>query len=119
MYTYIPEDETLMTCDSFGCHFSSPAVFNDVTEDFDGFMDAYKYYFDNIIGPYKIPYMVNALKKIEPLRIKRICNGHGPVIRSNPQRYIDMYKEWCKPQLKTNTVTVVYATAYGYTRKLA
>ena len=119
MYTYIPEDETLMTCDSFGCHFSSPEVFNDVTEDFDGFMDAYKYYFDNIIGPYKIPYMVNALKKIEPLRIKRICNGHGPVIRSNPQRYIDMYKEWCKPQPKTNTVTVVYATAYGYTRKLA
>lgn len=119
MYTYIEENKTLLTCDSFGCHFSSEAIFNDVTEDFDGFMEAYKYYFDNIIGPYKLPYMANALKKIEPLEIRHICNGHGPVIRSNPERYIEMYKNWCVAPEKTNTVAIVYATAYGYTRMLA
>ena len=30
MYTYIPEDKALITCDSFGSHYSCEEVFNDL-----------------------------------------------------------------------------------------
>lgn len=118
MYTYIPEISALFTCDSFGCHYADDKVFNDeMTGDF---TPAYKYYFDNIIGPYKQPHMVNALNKIKDLDIKFIGNGHGPVLRSNIQKYIDMYRDWCEPEVKTDkTVAIAYVSAYGYTTSLA
>ena len=118
MYTYIPEAKALFTCDSFGCHYSDERVFNDLIEG--DFYQAYKYYFDNIIGPYKNPHMVNALKRIEGLDIEFIGNGHGPVLRSNIQKYIDLYKEWSAPEAKPNKSAVIcYVSAYGYTKQLA
>ena len=56
MYTYIPELKALFTCDSFGCHYADERVFNDLIEG--DFTEAYKYYFDNIIGPFKNPFML-------------------------------------------------------------
>ena len=53
MYTYIPESKVLITCDSFGCHYSDERVFNDAIDDPSDLMDAYKYYFDCIMGPFK------------------------------------------------------------------
>ena len=89
MYTYIPEAKALFTCDSFGCHYADSRVFNDLIEG--DFTQAYKYYFDCIIGPFKRPYMVNALEKIKGLDIEFVGNGHGPVLRSDVQKYLDMY----------------------------
>lgn len=118
MYTYIPELEALFTCDSFGCHYSDERVFNDLIEG--DFYDAYRYYFDNIIGPYKNPHMRNALKRIENLPIRFIGNGHGPVLRSDIQKYLDLYKEWCEPVSNPEkSVVLAYVSAYGYTAALA
>ncbi|MDR3238861.1 MAG: FprA family A-type flavoprotein [Clostridiales bacterium] len=117
MFTYIPECKTIFTCDAFGCHYCDAKVFNDqITGDFE---EAYKYYFDSILGPFKA-YTAQALKKIENLEIETICNGHGPVIRSNPQSYLDLYRQWSQPVKKDRaSVVIAYVTAYGYTRKLA
>jgi flavorubredoxin/NADPH-dependent 2,4-dienoyl-CoA reductase/sulfur reductase-like enzyme/rubredoxin len=118
MFTYIPEAKALFTCDSFGCHYSSEKVFNDLIEG--DFYDAYKYYFDNIMGPYKNPHMIKALEKIEGLDIEFIGNGHGPVLRTNIQKYIDMYRAWSLPETpKAPKVVIAYASAYGYTEQLA
>ncbi len=118
MYTYIPEKKALFTCDSFGCHYADDRVFNDLIEG--DFTDAYKYYFDNIIGPFKRPYMTNALKKIEGLDIAFIGNGHGPVLRTNLDHYINLYKQWCEPPKKERKdVVIAYVSAYGYTKELA
>jgi flavorubredoxin len=118
MYTYIPELKALFTCDSFGCHYSDPRVFNDLIDG--DFTDAYKYYFDNIIGPFKNPFMVRALDKIQALPITFVGNGHGPVLRSNVHKYFAMYREWCTvPKSDTRTVAVAYVSAYGYTKALA
>ena len=118
MYTYIPERKALFTCDSFGCHYADDRIFNDqITGDF---TDAYKYYFDNIIGPYKNPHMLNALKKISGLDIEFIGNGHGPVIRTDIQKYLDMYREWSTPvKNDKKSVAIAYVSSYGYTRTLA
>lgn len=118
IYTWIPEIGALFTCDSFGCHYADDKVFNDLmTGDF---TPAYKYYFDNIIGPYKNPHMVNALDKIKDFNIKFIGNGHGPVLRTDIQKYLNMYRNWCQPAVKdTKTVAIAYVSAYGYTAQLA
>lgn len=118
IYTWIPEIGALFTCDSFGCHYADDKVFNDLmTGDF---TPAYKYYFDNIMGPYKNPHMINALNKIKDFDIKFIGNGHGPVLRTDIQKYLDMYRRWCEPQVKDKkTVAIAYVSAYGYTAQLA
>ena len=118
MYTYIPELKALFSCDSFGCHYADDRVFNDLIEG--DFTDAYLYYFTHIIGPFKRPFMTKALDKIAALDIQFIGNGHGPVLRSNIQKYLDMYREWCAPQPKNGKeVVIAYVSAYGYTRSLA
>ena len=84
------------------------------------FTEAYKYYFDNIIGPYKNPHMLNALKKIENLEIQFIGNGHGPVLRRDIPKYLEMYRQWSAPAPKQDpAVAICYVSAYGYTGRLA
>lgn len=118
IYTYIPAMKAIFTCDSFGCHYADDNVFNDLIDG--DFYDAYKYYFDNIIGPYKNPHMLTALKKIENLDIEFVGNAHGPVLRKDITKYFDLYRKWSTPE-KTNktSVVVAYVSAYGYTKMLA
>ncbi len=82
--------------------------------------ESYQYYYDNIIGPYAHPSMANALKKIEPLEIELIANGHGPVLRKDIPHYIELYQKWSAPVVRENKqVVIAYASCYGYTKMLA
>lgn len=117
MYSYIPEDKTLFTCDSFGCHYCSDLVFNDLMDE--DFTDAYRYYYDAIMSPFKT-FVLKALDKIKPLDIEIICPGHGPVLRKNYEKYVQMYNDWAQPSTKNpNYVVIPYVSAYGYTQKIA
>ncbi|MEG0912500.1 MAG: FprA family A-type flavoprotein [Oscillospiraceae bacterium] len=121
MYTYIEEDKVLFTCDSFGSHYCYDKVLRSTLSDTDGYLRAAKYYFDNIIGPFKNPFMTNALKKIEPLEIDMICPGHGPVLDSHIDELLKLYRDWCRPepQHKHKQAVIAYVSAYGYTKQLA
>ena len=55
MYTYIKEDKTLVTCDSFGSHYAHEGILRSTVTDTEGYLRATKYYFDNILGPFKQP----------------------------------------------------------------
>ena len=120
IYTYIEGMDTLVTCDSFGCHYADDKVCADLMEG--DFTDAYKYYFDMIMGPFK-PYVRSALEKISSLQIETICPGHGPVLRGDLDRYIGMYEEWSREPAPIKhekpKVTIAYVSAYGYTAELA
>ena len=36
------------------------------------------------------------------------------------RQYLDMYEEWCKPEVReTKRVAIAYVSAYGYTKELA
>ncbi len=117
MYSYIEEDATLITCDSFGCHYCDEKVFND---DIEGdFTDSYKYYFDMIMGPFK-PHVLQALHKIKDLDLDIICPGHGPILRKDLDRYLGLYKTWATEKKRDKpSVVIAYVSAYGYTKKLA
>lgn len=119
MYTYIPEVKALFTVDSFGCHYADDRVFNDLIDG--DFTEAYKYYFDCIMGPFK-PFVLKALDKIKPLDIQFIGNGHGPVLRANIPHYLELYRQWAAPVVvpaDERRVAIAYVSAYGYTKQLA
>jgi NADH oxidase (H2O-forming) len=121
MYTYIEEDKTLLTCDSFGSHYSFDEILLSKVKDNEGYLRATKYYFDCIIGPFKNPFMVKALDRIKDLEIDMICTGHGPVIDCRIGEIIELYKKWCtvvNPNPR-KTVIIPYVSAYGYTKELA
>jgi len=121
MYTYCKEDRTLFTCDSFGSHYSFEEILRSKVTDEEGYKRATKYYFDNIIGPFKDPYMTDALERTSQIPIDMICPGHGPVLDSHLQEIRGWYEDWCKtenPNTK-KTVVIPYVSAYGYTGLLA
>ncbi|WDV45860.1 FprA family A-type flavoprotein [Clostridiaceae bacterium M8S5] len=117
MYTYLVEDKILFSCDSFGCHYCDERMFDDLVGNFD---EAFKYYFDVILKPFS-NYMLSAIDKVKDLEIAIICPGHGPILRTNPQKYIQMAKSLCRIKRKeqTKNIFIPYVSAYGYTAKMA
>ncbi|MDD3402556.1 MAG: FAD-dependent oxidoreductase [Hespellia sp.] len=121
MYTYVAEDKVLFTCDSFGSHYSHAGILRSTVTDEEGYLRATKYYFDNILGPFKNPYMLKALNRIKDFEVEMICPGHGPVLDSHIEELKEIYYKWCSepaPNAK-KTVIIPYVSAYGYTRELA
>lgn len=120
MYTYIEEDKVLVTCDSFGSHYGFHDILRSKVQDEEGYMRATKYYFDNILGPFK-PYMMDAIRRVRELEVDMICTGHGPVLDTKIPELLDIYEGWCTVENpnKEKTVIIPYVSAYGYTKELA
>lgn len=120
MYTYIEEEQALVTCDSFGSHYASEDILVSKVKNEDNYWKATKYYFDCIIGPFK-PFMLKALERVRQLDVSIICTGHGPVLDAGIDKMYNTYEEWCtvvNPNQK-KTVVMPYVSAYGYTGQLA
>jgi flavorubredoxin len=118
MYSYLEEDNVLFTCDSFGCHFADSKMFDDEVGYFDY---AFRYYFDVIIKPFS-KFMIKAIEKIEQLDIDVIATGHGPILRSDWRKYVNLTKEWSEEFLskpEKNRVFIPYVSAYHKTGVIA
>ncbi len=119
MFTYIPEEKFLSTCDAFGFHLSAAEVFDDLTPLDKELEGAQKYYFDVIMSPFK-PYVLEAIEKIRGLDIDIIAPSHGPVLRADPWGAVDRYEKWAQPTSNNpRKIYVGYVSCYGYTSKLA
>lgn len=122
MYSYVVEDETLITCDSFGAHYCDDRILKSSIEEDkeDDYVEAYNYYFRMIMGPFK-PFMLKAMVKIKDLKLNYICPGHGLVLdKSNIEKFMNLYKEWCQPtKREKQSIVIPYVTAYGYTETIA
>ncbi|WP_250675260.1 FAD-dependent oxidoreductase [Paraclostridium ghonii] len=120
IYTYIKEENVLVTCDSFGSHYSCEGVVNTKIENKEHYMEALRYYYDCIMGPFK-PYILKAIDKIKELNLDMICPGHGPVLIENPREIVDIYEKWSSEELivPKKDITICYVSAYGYTGEIA
>ncbi len=128
MLTYDEKDRILFTCDVFGSHYCEPQILRSRVQDVASYEKYTKYYFDMIIGPFKDPYMIDALKRVKDLPIELICCGHGPVLDTAFDRLFALYREWCgvnealeplNPAGPEKLVVIPYVSAYGYTGRLA
>lgn len=119
MFTYIKELNTLVTCDSFGAHYTHEEVLLSKGINEKDYKEALDYYFTMILGPFK-PFMLKALDKIEALHIDRIAPGHGPVIDVGVEEIKTYYRKLSQPNIiKDNKVVIPYVSAYGYTKQIA
>lgn len=125
IYTYIEEDKILVSCDSFGVHYSYEGVLisalrKEGREAYDGYLSALRYYYDCIMRPFA-PFVLAAVDRIRNLDIDMICPGHGPVLDENPGAVVELYETWAAapaPNPK-KTVVIPFVSAYGYTAALA
>jgi flavorubredoxin len=118
MYTYIIEDKVLFTCDSFGAHYADVRMFDDLVGNWD---DAFKYYFDVILRPFS-KFILKAIEKISLLEIDMICTGHGPILRSEWKRYVELSRQYAEDELtkkQKSRVFIPYVSAYQKTGRLA
>jgi flavorubredoxin len=121
IYTYLVEDRVLFTCDSFGAHYCSNDMNDELNKDY---LDAFKYYFDVILNPFS-RFMLKAVDKIRPLEINCICPGHGPILRKNWKSIVDLTQQYAREYIDITTsrarrhILITYVSAYGFTKEAA
>ncbi|MDP3878133.1 MAG: FprA family A-type flavoprotein [Methylobacter sp.] len=119
--TYLIEEQTLFSGDVFGCHFCDTRLFNDEVGDF---RFSFEYYYAHIMRPFK-EYVNRALALLEPLALNKILPAHGPLLRDQPQRYVQRYLELSRSALHSEisagekTLLIFYISSYGNTRRMA
>ena len=121
--TYLEEEHILFSGDAFGCHFCDSRLFNDVVGDFHF---SFEYYYSHIMRPFK-QYVLEALELLEPLDLHMIAPTHGPILRHNPRRYVERFRELStasslvsRAQGSTDkTLLIFYISSYGNTARMA
>ncbi len=121
MFTYVPEEKVLFSCDFLGAHYCEVQVMDYKVAYECKYKESLKYYYDCIFGPFPT-YVQSGLKKIEGLDIEIACTSHGPILTRDcylPE-VLKLYKEWSAPKVATQKVIpLFYCTAYGNTQMLA
>ncbi len=120
--TYLEEENILFSGDVFGCHYCDKRLFNDRVGDF---RFSFDYYYAHIMRPFK-KHVMDALKLIEPLKIRQIAPTHGPILRERPRRYITHYRELSTSSLSREvggqsdkSLIIFYMSSYGNTARMA
>jgi flavorubredoxin len=115
IFTWLPEDRILFPCDGFATHFCDERMFNDQTADFE---KEFATYYDAIMRPYRDK-VHDAVEHIADLDIQVICPSHGPMLRKDPRRYVEKYREWTTlPERGKPYIAVIYATAHHNTQRV-
>lgn len=117
MLTYDPATEILFTCDVFGMHYCSDAIFD---EDLGKIEPDYQFYYDCLMGP-NARSVLAAMKRMDNLgAITTVANGHGPLLRYNVEELLHRYRYWSESQSKAEkNVVVFYVADYGYGDRLS
>ncbi len=106
--TYESAEKVLFSADAFG-KFGAL----DVNEPWD---DEARRYYIGIVGKYGVQ-VQNLLKKASALDINIICPLHGPVLKENLSRYLNLYNTWSSYEAETDGVLIAYTSVYGNTKK--
>jgi NADH oxidase (H2O-forming) len=120
MFTYLEDEKALFSGDFLGCHYcpKETKIFNDELGDFS---EAFSYYFDVIMGPFK-EHVLKALDKIKGMSIDIVCPTHGPILKENIESYTNKYRDWSKGAVikkDKKYVLIAYVSAYHFTRTIA
>ncbi|MEW7978059.1 MAG: FprA family A-type flavoprotein [Candidatus Sedimenticola endophacoides] len=119
--TYLEDEGILFSGDVFGCHYCDKRLYNDLVGDFQFSFD---YYYAHIMRPFK-KHVMDALKLLEPLKLRQIAPTHGPILRERPRRYVTHYRELSSSSLSREignddrSVIIFYMSSYGNTARMA
>ncbi|EAU75165.1 diflavin flavoprotein [Synechococcus sp. RS9916] len=107
----------LYTCDAFGLHYCSDAVFD---SDPGAIAPDFRFYYDCLMGP-NARSVLQALKRMDGLpEINTIAVGHGPLLREHLQHWINDYREWSGQRSKGESYAAVcYLSQYGFCDRIS
>ena len=116
MFTYLPEERVLFSCDAFGAHFCGEGLYDDEVPDLSG---EFAFYFDSIMRPFKDK-VREAVAKVEGLPLDLVCPSHGPLLRRDPRGAIAAYNRWSAPPAAGGPrVLLLTLSPHGNTRDMA
>ncbi len=110
MFTYLPEDRVLFTCDFLGSHLATSDLYarNEALV-----YDSAKKYYAEIMMPFR-QNIQKHLGRIKDLQIDIIAVSHGPLY-DRPEFILSAYRDWSSDQVK-NEVVLPYVSMHGATR---
>lgn len=117
MITYGMMDKILYPCDLFSTHIATYDLFNDLVDE-TTYLEDFKVYYNLIMSPHR-PYVREMLDKIKNLDIRMIAPSHGFILRSNPEKFIEIYDEMSLLKSIHKKVIIAYNTMTGNTAKVA
>jgi flavorubredoxin len=109
MFTYLPEEKVLFSCDFFGAH-TAQGVYD---EDLEDIIPLAKRYYGEIMMPFA-KMGAKALAKIKDFDIEIIAPSHGPIYK-NPQRILEPYAKWTAGETEYKAL-IVYVSMWGSTK---
>lgn len=114
--TYDPASQILYSDKLFGTHRCDDALWDEQWRQLE---DDRRYYFDCLHSP-QARQVETALDRLDPLALKTLAPGHGPLVRYSLSRLTHDYRQWCQQQRQQSLrVALIYASAYGNTARLA
>ena len=119
MFLYLEDDGILFTTDAFGAYGALEKPVFDDEVDSQSYLKLEKDYFSTVVVGHRTMVARDFEKvKTAGLNVKMIAPGHGVVLRSKIQHFIETWASWCKLE-KKKKITVVYGSMYGLTERLA
>ncbi len=118
MFTYLTEDNILMSNDAFGMHYASSGLFDDLVDMEEVLREAVKYY-ANILTPFsrQVVKKIEELKKME-VPVDIIAPSHGIIWRKDPGKIIDLYYRWGRGESQERII-IAYDTMWEATARMA
>ncbi|MDD2804800.1 MAG: FprA family A-type flavoprotein [Elusimicrobiales bacterium] len=111
MGTYLREEKVLFSCDFFGSHLATSALFSEEHVVY----EPMKRYFAEIMMPFRSN-IKSHLEKLAKYDIKFIAPSHGPV-HGTPKFVMEIYREWAVSE-PHNKAVVAYISMHGSTYML-
>ncbi len=111
MGTYLREEKVLFSCDLFGSHLATSALFSEEHMVY----EPMKRYYAEIMMPFRSN-IKSHLEKLAKYDIKFIAPSHGPV-HTNSKFIMDIYRDWAVSE-PLNKAVVVYISMHGSTKML-
>jgi flavorubredoxin len=112
MFTYIPEDKILFTCDFLGSHFATSELF--ARDEKKVYLLAKRYYAE-VMMPFRVNIRKH-LERIKSLSVEFIAPSHGPVYDA-PEFIISAQTDWASEDVR-NIAIIPYTSMYGSTQKM-
>ncbi len=114
--TYDPATQILFSDKLFSAHICGDTLWD---ENWRQLTADRRYYFDCLQAP-QAKQVESALDQFEPLTLKCLAPGHGPLVKYSLSRFRQDYRHWCQQQTQRSLrVALLYTSAYGNTAKLA
>ncbi len=112
MFTHIPEDKIIFTCDFMGSHLATSELY---AEREGAVYEAAKRYYAEIMMPFKAQ-VKKYTAQLKEMDLEIIAPSHGPLY-NRPEFMIEAYTDWASDEVKPEVV-IPYVSMYQSTAKM-